>query len=41
MPWSRVPNPQPENIPEPSTVLAWTFLAGAAAFRLRRSARAS
>jgi hypothetical protein len=38
VPWTRIPAPQPQVTPEPSTLLAWTALAaaGAAAVGIRR-----
>jgi hypothetical protein len=33
---TRIPSPLPQGIPEPATVLAWTLVAGSAAWRLRR-----
>lgn len=41
LPFTFVPTPQPQEIPEPTTVLAWTVLAGGAALsRVRRGAKA-
>ncbi len=40
LPFSLVPGPHPQEIPEPATVVAWTVIAtGAAIRRLRRKAR--
>jgi len=41
LPFTRVVVPQPQEVPEPATVLGWTLLAGGAAVsRLRRKAKA-
>jgi MYXO-CTERM domain-containing protein len=41
VPWSRIPAPQPQLTPEPSTIVAWTALAAAAAVGLRRRRRSA
>lgn len=41
LPFTRVVVPQPQEVPEPATLLGWTLLAGGAAcYRLRRKAKA-
>ncbi len=38
--WTKIPSYADQNIPEPTTWMAWVLLSGAAAWRLRRSNRA-
>ena len=38
--WIKIPTLAAQNIPEPTTWLAWALLSGTAAWRLRRSNRA-
>jgi hypothetical protein len=38
--WTKIPANAEQNIPEPTTWLAWTLLSGAAAWRFRRRNRA-